>query len=237
MTVKELEKKQKKMHEKITKHAQNLGLIKQKPVLKPIYDGVADIQKYLFSSPKIMWILKEPYGDFTKTGKPKNNDLESFPDWFNEENFWETVDRSNKGIYRTIATVSYNIQNKTKKKRKDLSPKEIHDTIKQIAFINMSKLPGGKSTPSELLNDYYKKWKDILDEQIEIYKPEIIIFGNTFSNFKEKLGITEKPAHKISSKWCADKYEKDCVIYIDAYHPARKDDDYVSSIIKSFYKK
>ncbi|MBO4706625.1 MAG: hypothetical protein J5647_12880 [Spirochaetaceae bacterium] len=233
MTAETLQKKQEEMHEKIKQNA----LENPQNKLRPILDGVADIKSYLSSKPKIMWILKEPYDKFTKTGKPKNAGLESFPDWFNEEKFWETVDRGNKSIYRTISTVSYSIQNGTIKKRRDLDDDEIHDTIKQIAFINMSKFPGGKSTRPVLLKGFYEKWEDILDKQIEIYKPEIIIFGKTFLYFKEKLRIKEKPIHKTVGKWWADRYEKDGTIYIDAYHPGRKGDDYVESIIKAVNKK
>jgi hypothetical protein len=36
----------------------------------PIYDGIVDIDRYLSVSPKILWILKEPYDGFDKNGKP-----------------------------------------------------------------------------------------------------------------------------------------------------------------------
>lgn len=41
MTVQTLTKKQEEMHEKIRENAEKLGLIKQRPVLEPFYDGVA----------------------------------------------------------------------------------------------------------------------------------------------------------------------------------------------------
>ena len=217
------------MHVKIIKNALNIKDNK----LKPIKDGVADIKAYLSQQPRIMWILKEPYDKFTKTGKPKNAGLESFPDWFNDEYFWDTVDRGNKSIYRTISTVSYNILHNSKKKRRDITVEEIHKTIRQIAFINMSKLPGRTTTPSELLDDYYDQWKNILKEQKEIYKPQIIIFGNTFSYFKKDFGIEGKPLHRKSGKWCSDTYYNDGIIFVDAYHPDRKDDNYVATIVKA----
>ena len=77
MNEKELTKRQTEMHDKIFNHAKENNLIKQKPLLMPIYDGVADIKAYISSNPKIMWILKEPYDDFTSTGKadPLQNTL------------------------------------------------------------------------------------------------------------------------------------------------------------------
>mgnify|MGYP006873137254 FL=1 len=65
----ELESYQQKMAERMYDVAHLNGLSSAK--LAPITDGVADIPAYLSSKPKIMWILKEPYDDFTISGKPK----------------------------------------------------------------------------------------------------------------------------------------------------------------------
>ena len=81
MTIENLQKKQEEMHEKIVQHAAEHGLIKQKPFLKPICDGVADIKGYLSSNPKIMWFLKEPHDDFTANGDPKGGEW-SFTEYF-----------------------------------------------------------------------------------------------------------------------------------------------------------
>ena len=40
----------------------------------PIRDGVADIEAYQQSSPKVMWVLKEPYDDFKEDGSPYGGD-------------------------------------------------------------------------------------------------------------------------------------------------------------------
>ena len=45
---------QNRIHREILKHAQENNLIKQKPSLMPIYDGVADINAYITSTPKII---------------------------------------------------------------------------------------------------------------------------------------------------------------------------------------
>ena len=49
---------QNRMHREILKHAQENNLIKQKPSLMPIYDGVADINAYITS---------KNYVDFERT--------------------------------------------------------------------------------------------------------------------------------------------------------------------------
>ena len=114
MTAKKLEKAQEQMHEKVKQHAQDLELIPKNGKLKPMCDGVADIDGYLSSNPRIMWILKEPYDKFTLKGKPTGGNWD-FTDWFQEKDFWEQVDPGNKRTFRTISTVSYDIHNNTKK--------------------------------------------------------------------------------------------------------------------------
>lgn len=223
------------MHEKIKQHAQELGLTKekpQKPELKPMRDCVADIQGYLSTSPKIMWLLKEPYDKFTPSGKPTGGGW-AFTDWFQDENFWETVDPENKAIYRNISTSSYNIHNNTSKKSCELEEPEIQNTMKRIAFINMSKMPAGKTSPHNHLELCYPKWKDIVFEQIELYKPDIIIFGKTFGYFQESLQISNK---RMPTKEKPIVYKKDNMILIDAFHPARKGDDYVKGVVNAVRK-
>jgi len=38
--------------------------------ISPICDGIINIEQYLKSKYKILWILKEPYDEFDKDGKP-----------------------------------------------------------------------------------------------------------------------------------------------------------------------
>ena len=61
MTVKELTKEQDTLRNEIDALADKEGLWTED--VGPIRDGVADIEAYLHSSPKIMWVLKEPYDD------------------------------------------------------------------------------------------------------------------------------------------------------------------------------
>ena len=42
----------------------------------------------------------------------------------------------------------------------------------------------------------YSLWKPILFKQIELYNPDIIIFGNTFSCFQNDLFPAGVPEHK-----------------------------------------
>ena len=52
---------QKTIHKRIAEYAKEKGL--STPDFQPIPDGVADISGYVSSNPKIMWVLKEPWGE------------------------------------------------------------------------------------------------------------------------------------------------------------------------------
>lgn len=54
----ELGKKQQEIWNEMEKLAKELGNSNR----SPIYDGVCDLDGYLSSMPKVMWILKEPNG-------------------------------------------------------------------------------------------------------------------------------------------------------------------------------
>ena len=63
----DIRKGQEKIKEKIYARAKVLGISTDD--LWPLPDGVFNIEGYCQSSPRIMWILKQPYDDM-KEGKP-----------------------------------------------------------------------------------------------------------------------------------------------------------------------
>ena len=65
-TIEEIKSEQRRLQEKIQSVAEQTGLATEK--VWPIYDGVADVSAYVNSTPKIMWLLKEPYDDFDEEG-------------------------------------------------------------------------------------------------------------------------------------------------------------------------
>ncbi len=231
MNADKMKKAQDKIHEEIEK----TELARKN--LKPMCDGVADIPQYLSSKPKIMWILKEPYDGFTKSGKPEGGDWK-FTDWFKESTFWDEVDPGNKRTFRTIAAVSYNLHHNTKFLQAELDSKEIQDELKSVAYINTSKMPRQTNSSDNLWKSHYSDWKDILLEQIKLYEPDVIIFGKTFDVYKDDLKITEKPFYKTrpQERWSTKAYKKDGIIYINTYHPSRKGNDYISPILKAVSK-
>ncbi|HET7116709.1 MAG TPA: hypothetical protein VFI29_09470, partial [Hanamia sp.] len=104
-----------------------------------IGDGISNIEEYYKTSPKILWILKEAYG---KDGGVIAEDL------FNKE-FMLGKHRSH-GTWHPIIYTSYAILNSNISCYDDMDyiaddPTMI-DILHKIAFINVSKFPGGTTS-------------------------------------------------------------------------------------------
>jgi hypothetical protein len=225
----ELLEKQNQIYNKIDERAKEAGLYRDGD-LEPIYDGVyyKDAKKYLNSKMRIMWVLKEPYDDEYDDGEPCGGGWNYFDCFEPSQSPWKI--RTWKNMIYTTYGILNNMQYEEMEIIED-NP-EMADVLLEIACINLSKMPGHTTTDSSLLPVYYGTWKDILKQQIDLYSPQVIIFGNTFEYFKEDLfsGETLEPVDNITQV-----YKKNGVKYIDAYHPQCriKRETYVNSIINS----
>lgn len=186
---------------------------------KFIEDGIINVKKYFDSHIKIMWILKEPYCDNDNSGGGwslvRNLDIERS----------EGKKKDSSGTWHPIAYCSYGILNgflRFEKMGEIKNSPEINKSIKNIAFINIQKLPAKRSSNDLKIGKSFSENQDILIEQISIINPDIIICGagnNAFGRLKKHL-------NKIKDS------EKKCLIH--AYHPNQKKigrDKYVNQII------
>ncbi len=184
--------------------------------LSPIFDGVADLKAYLQSSPKIMWMLKEPYDYINEeTKKPEGGGWTLMED-MGKESENPLVQSLPRTMQRIIyATAGIYTGTEYDNMEYYYQP-NMYKYLFQIAYINLSKMPAG--TRSGDMTEKYYIWKDIIFEQIKLYNPEVIIFGNTFQYMKDDLGITEKDYVPTCTGW-VDIYKKDGRLFVDAYHP------------------
>ena len=220
---------QKQIQNRIDERAKEVGLYREGDY-EPIYDGIyyKDAGLYLNSKMRIMWVLKEPYDDEYEDGEPCGGGWNYFDCFEPELSPWKIRTWKNM-IYTTYGIL--NGQNMIDMFYIEDKP-EMADVLKQIACINLSKMPGHTTTDNSLLPQYYETWKDILLDQIKLYAPQVIVFGNTFQFFKEDLFkgsiITPKLIDGITQL-----YIKDGIKYIDAYHPQCRisRDKYVDSIV------
>lgn len=224
MTSNELQAAQKEITKEINRWAENNGLSRTDE-LKPITDGVADADAYLASSPKVMWVLKEPYDEL-------DNDQPSGGGWSITDDCFAKIDQ--KPVARTwhnIVYVMYGIRHGKKWGefpciRDDRS---IVNILKEIAYINVSKMPNRTWTSNSKLRHFYEIWKEILWKQIDLYNPDVIIFGSTLylflNDFAQKGHLRELREHDVWA-W-NDK------LLLSAYHPQsrQKREEYVNNLI------
>jgi hypothetical protein len=206
---------------------------------KVLMDGCIDRKQYFDAEPKILWILKEAYGE--GAGNPPSV-TQYILDCINDCNFYQA-----RGTYNPIVYITYGIlKGKSLKNRKDGDEKywihmenltnktenmaedrknEIEDmfeTLKQIAIINVKKTPGGTKTPDfTVISEAYSKYKDLLHQQIETLNPDVIICGgrwNILPLFQDYWKLSE--TNKKECDYC-DCWEQNGKLYIDTYHPQK----------------
>lgn len=224
MNAKELEKAQQEIWNEMEKRAKELGLERY-----PITDGVCDFEGYLKSDPKIMWILKEPNGQYP------NGELEEGGWSIVADAFGNDIEGvAKQQTWQVIIYVMYGYLNGLMYDDMDYVRDNIEmaKVLQSIAYLNVSKVPGYSTSNYNNIEQCYAQWKPILDRQIETYNPDIIIFGNTFAHFENDF--KEKGLKQIGNVpgWI-NVYRVGNRILLDAYHPSRKGKDYVDTLIKT----
>lgn len=178
-------------------------------------DGIISIKKYLESPERILWILKEPNSDEENVNW--RDEIRKLSENQNLSGFNKT--------FTNIVYVTYGILNK--KKWGEISfikdDSTIINVLENIAFINIKKTPGGRSSIDRELENYYKKFKNVLLMQINEYKPTIIIGGNTIKFLEQDLvnlfPTLKHEKYVESSDLGILKSNKDNIIIFDARHP------------------
>jgi hypothetical protein len=198
------------------------------PDIYPITDGVIDEAQFLASSPKMLWILKEPW------------EIGGFGDWSLTKKLIPDLIVQNQicghKSYGPMAYVTFSVFNNFlvyADIRAAGNTSKIGESLKNISYINVSKLPGkSQSIPSQIAA-HYRTNRSILLKQIMVINPDVVIGGSTLTLFLDDLGLTNEEFKPTGSlKFCVKAQR----LYIDAYHPARRDhqvktSDYVDEIV------
>jgi hypothetical protein len=193
----------------------------------PILDGIVNTSEFNKAKFKILWILKEPYGDIDENGESSCDDREDKRSDLNEKDETNYFQKDHK-TFDPIIYIAYCIFNNfipytdhTVNYIKD-DPSMIA-TLKKIAYINISKLPG--KTDSNGRESHFRKicqddkYKEVLKKQIDSINADIIIGGNTLQYLHEILGIQENQFEALG-KFNMSYIAKPNKIFINSYHPA-----------------
>ena len=195
---------------------------------EPITDGIINIKKYCKNKLKICWILKEAYDNEYKKGNGGGWSL--VHDFLINDNYINVIKHPTwQGIIYTTYCILMNRSYYDVDYIRDNI--EMANVIENIAVININKMPAKQiqSSPENIVKKEYEYWRPLLHWQLKQYKPNILIFGNTFQHFQKDLYIK----NNIIKKNGDTKYViKNDILYIKAKHPSNRSsrDKYVNEI-------
>ncbi len=181
----------------------------------PITDGVVDIERYLSSSPKMLWIWKEPWEEFDENGGGVWSVTQNLiPKKIAEGKI------GNKGLYANMAYITYSVFNNYPNWSEIpwvTDDPSVGESLKSIAYINVNKFPGKKWSNPEHIKSCYGRNRNILKKQVATINPDVVIVGNILHLFYEDFGLkTVELISEGSVEFCS----KDGCLYINAYHPS-----------------
>ncbi len=186
--------------------------------IQPILDGIIDLNKYWSTKHKILWILKEAYDDFDKSGNPKGGNWD-LRDMIRSRTSHRDFAGGGRRTFMRMLYASWGILNdftlwdNITDLDKDPS---VLNALKSVAYINVKKLPGHKLSNNSIISDAYKSYKDLLLTQIELINPDIIIGGATLHHFVHDFHLLELKKHQQGN---VNYFVNGGKVYIQAYHP------------------
>lgn len=174
--------------------------------LQPILDGLTNPEMYAKAPIKIMFMLKEAY-DYDKKTRTIGSGGWNHTDYLNDKGEYDYNIITEVKTHQRVSMIATGILrglSYDNPQRKVLTEFEVLSDFKSLAWINVGKFPApdGVSTSPARLRTVYNYWKEILFRQIEEYTPDVIIFGNTFSVFKNDL----MPFRTVSKEWPTHVY-------------------------------
>ena len=195
----------------------------------PITDGAVDPARYLASSPRTLWILKEPWEalEADEQGGDWSVTRTLIPRLISEGRISSSI------TYRRMAYVTYSVLNGYRTYAEipfTWQDAAVAESLRTIAYINVSKFPGRSRSVATQIEAAYQQNREILKWQVETFDPQVIIAGNILPLFFRDFALTHEEMQHAKS---VDYAHKDGRLYINAYHPSYwrcKEENYVNDI-------
>ena len=188
-----------------------------------IYDGIISPGDYVRTKRKILWLAREPHddcGDYDYKSeimkglnagnikKDKYFDLMRYLLYSIENDYisWEDIPDSD-------------------------TSEHITNLLKEVAFINCNKIPGGANVKWDKFWLYSEAFREIVFDQIKLAEPTVIICVGT-KNYLDKYGYLDETIK--SEKSYRNYYTKGNILILDCYHIAARisRQTYLDDIIK-----
>ena len=214
-----------KLVEKTCKDSTNLEL-------KPIYDGAINATLYVRAPVRILWILKEPWEERDINGGAGG--------WSLRELLDEKPEIFRKHTHRYVFCVSYGLLKGTRDWsviRNSRGDADYKTLFRSVAHINVKKLPNTRNAPASnnAVMRGYETGKEIIRQQIELYKPDVVIGCNPHmpAIIRDMSGETAQLARTGHAAHCRIGH----TIFISGYHPAQRiisKEKYVMDMLKAY---
>lgn len=185
------------------------------------HDGVSFPEKYLAEKTKVMWVLKNSYDEVDESGNAVSDGM-NIRDWFSDGKLDEV---SKKQIFVKMALASYCIQNGFPYSESLRSKKSVFmGSLQSIALLDLSKLPGRTSITDKELRNEFMLFKDVVSSQIDLYAPDVMIFGNSLHVCRELFGGLSytKPdgVQTVNDDCLVRKFSVNKRTLLECYHPS-----------------
>jgi hypothetical protein len=148
---------------------------------KMIMCGVVDEEAYLRSTPRIVFVLKEPHTD--KVGF-------SIPERLNDN-----INRGTNGFekawgytWNQAGIWAYAVHNGFKNYEELRKPAVIAEGVRTIGMTNLKKTGGGPVEIQRKIRSEARREVELWRRELEIMDPELIICGRTYKNVTSNLG-------------------------------------------------
>lgn len=183
---------------------------------KPIYDGVIDPDRYCSATPRIMWILKEPWDNVNSSGGGWSLCSDLLVN--------KPISSLSQATFHPIIYIAFGLfQGVSLFDEMPLvrAMKDPEGVLRRLAFVNAKKLPGvtrGSYPPT--IMKWYLQGRDVIREQISAYSPDII-FGCSphlpailddhsegWRNRKQSVGYAHFVWHNT-------------ILFVHVYHPGQ----------------
>lgn len=207
--------------------------LKVQPTIETQYvnDGIIDVEKYLEAPVKILWILKE---------------VHSTDDSISDMREAIATLREGNGIApgwgKTFKPIVYSIygvfNNMNWADIPDVNGNPgVLECIKSTAYINVKKYAGGAQALDREITGFYDKYSDLLNEQIDIINPDVIIFGGTMKYFNSDFFLKYgEETFKDESLSYIQQYGFGDKLLLSTLHPNNRSltqEEYCDSIIQA----
>lgn len=196
-----------------------------------IYDGIVNVEKYLKSPIKILWVLKEAHSS--------DDSLSDMREALMTLQEGDGIAPGWGKTFKPIIYSIYGIQNNLNWQEipdVDGNP-YVLDSIKSTAYINVKKNAGGSQAVDKEIANFYEKYSELLNEQIDIINPDVIVFGGTMKYFNPESFLRfGHERFRDESESHLQQYVFGDKLLISAFHPNNRtitQQKYCDSIIEA----